>query len=59
MSEVDLGVYDVYFIVEEEDCSVFDFVRVTAEDENHAEDLARQRQYMPHGVYEVLYRGAA
>ena len=59
MNEVDLGVYDVYFIVEEDDCSFFDFVRVTAEDESHAEDLARQQQYMPHGVYEVLYRGAA
>lgn len=59
MSEVQLGVYDVFFeFVGEYDCGV-EFVRVVAEDEEHAVEKARARQYMPYGASDVVYRGEA
>lgn len=53
------GVYDVFFEFQDEYDSGADFVRVVAEDEDHAVDLARARQYMPYGPSEVVYRGEA
>lgn len=58
MSEVQLGIYDVYF---EHWDGIIDYVRVTAEDEYHAEQKVRALCCIPdeHPVREIEYRGEA
>jgi hypothetical protein len=57
-NEVVLSVYDVWFECDDGDGGTYmEYARVRAEDESHAEDLARRTQYMPHGVSEIIYRG--
>lgn len=54
-----LYVFDVFYEFQDEyDCGV-EYVRVLAEDENHAVEKAMSHQYMPHGPSEVVCRGEA
>lgn len=54
------GVYDVYFHCQDGyECWHYDYVRVVAEDEDHAAEKATALQYMPYGMNEVVYRGEA
>ena len=60
MNELVMGVYDVeYYWIDDHDIWHFDFVRVIAEDEEHAVELATGRVYMPYGANGVEYRGEA
>ena len=59
MNEMVMGVYDVFYEFQDDyDCGM-EYVRVVAEDVNHAVEKAMARQYMPHGPSEVVYRGEA
>jgi len=54
------GVYDVeYYWQDGYKIWHYDFVRVIAEDEDHALELATARVYMPYGANGVEYRGEA
>lgn len=54
-----MGVYDVFYEFQDDyDCGM-EYVRVVAENENHAVEKAMARQYMPYGPSEVVYRGEA
>ena len=54
------GVYDVEYHWQDGYCNWhIDFVRVIAEDEEHAVELATTRVYMPYGANGVEYRGEA
>lgn len=60
MNELVMGVYDVeYYWIDGYDNWHLDFVRVIAEDEDHAMELATVRVYMPYGANGVEYRGEA
>lgn len=57
--ELVLYVFDVFYEYQDDYDSCMEYVRVTAEDENHAVEKAMSRQYMPHGPSEVVCRGEA
>jgi|688.fasta_scaffold10146_49 hypothetical protein len=57
MDQAVLGFYDVFFECEDDQGTFVDYVRVRAEDEQHAEELVRASYFMPYGVQEVVYRG--
>ena len=59
-NEMVLGVYDVeYYWQDVDEVWHREFVRVIAEDEDHAMELATARVYMPYGANGVEYRGEA
>lgn len=58
--ELVLGVYDVeYYWQDGYGVWHREFVRVVAEDEDHAIEMASARTWMPYGACGVEYRGEA